>query len=56
MNFHTWNQNHKNFKKRIKMVLIHKIKIQRATKKILKKSYHPQKSSYLYQVIVLFQL
>jgi hypothetical protein len=32
MNFHTWNQNDQKFKKEIKSVLIHKIKIQRVTK------------------------
>jgi len=38
INFHTWNQNDKKFKKEIRSVLFHKIKFQKVTKK--KKKYH----------------
>jgi hypothetical protein len=37
MNFHTWNQNDKKFKKEIRTTLIHKIRIYKVTKN--KKKY-----------------
>ncbi len=55
INFHTWIQNNKSFKKEIINVLIHKIKIQKITKN-KKKILSSSKILLFVQVIVSFQL